>query len=217
MLREQRSKLGAISAYFSLSLPSPPPGQPSSLQGMLTVRFREGAPLARIQVLRPFGGVALDMVVDGENLAAYVPKTRTLYRGKAGELAGSAGQGPGTFFRFGLAGPRALKARQAELIVHQKDVVLKLSDGRLELDKQTGRIRRWETEQRQVIYSGYVPVGESAWLPGHIRLLSASGELLAECRLEDIRPLKAETGRFDLSEYPVEEMEDLRELLEGQR
>jgi hypothetical protein len=210
-LRRQRANLETVSAYFSLSLASPPPGQPSTMQGVLFVRFGQQEPLFRIQVLRPFGGVALDMVMDGDRLRAYVPARETLYTGRSRDLDRS-GTGPGELFRTGIMNPAALTAKSSELLIQGDRVLLQLVGGRLELNRQTGRVQAWQGRERRVTYGDYQRVG-SSWLPGRIRVENDSGEQLAECRIREVQALPEKQGLFDLSEYEARQVKPLDRLL----
>jgi hypothetical protein len=211
-LRRDRERVTDLSAYFSLSMHPPPPGQFSNLSGALFLGAGPKGPRSRIKAMGPLGRVIFDMVRAADHMAIYIPSRDTLYQGPVTDMP-PGGPPWGEAFSALMADFSAAEpASGSRLVLADDEVIVPLADGELRIDRATGLISRWRSGDREIVYGPYAELPGYPPIPARIRLTALDGSREVVCTLSQIRLGGTLTDAFDLSSYRPRLVTGLKEL-----
>lgn len=217
-MRQGRSELHSLSAYFELSITPPPKRGFSSLRGALLMDMAGSMPRARITAFGPFGSTLFDMVRSADSVQVYVPSQSTLYQGRldANATRNSTAGEPNpmnTVFSSVLRDPLAMQADDLQSITAIGDAWrIPLQDGALFVDRNTGFATAYEDSDVRLEFADYIQPAGGPPMPSRIRMRSNKQNLAASFRLEDVEANPDLANAFDLSSYAPEKTRPIEEL-----
>lgn len=209
-LKSEQEKISDFTAGFSILLDPPPTGRPANLQGVLYYARSEKGPSVRVKSTSAFGQILFDLIKKGNAVQIYVPSRRTLYSGTIKKDNGNSWQDifANLFADFSLMTIQ----ENSYLEVAKGSVIIRLNNGSLYLDPNTGYVQKWLREQRVIYYENYISTPGQPPFPKRIQTKASDSENQVTCVFNQVQINKGIQNGFDLSEYQPEFKRDINEL-----
>lgn len=210
-LQQEQGRIIDLTASFSVLLDPPPQGQSSYLRGVIFFKNKEKGPFVRIKGLAPFGGTLFDMVAKGDAVEIYIPARNTLYKGRRDRTK------PGnvwadTLQNMFLDFSKVNVPEGAVLELKRHSVMVPLSEGEIHLDRKTGRVFKWISGERVILYDNYENPPGLPPIPTRICIERMDSPTRAVIRLDQVTLNSDLRDVFDLSSYNARSVRDLSEL-----